>query len=65
VPIGLASFGGDVKSVGRFVDRDHENVMSWREYATGGHHAAHQAPDVLVVDLRGLYGDLLADRTDT
>jgi hypothetical protein len=64
VPIGLASFAGDFKSVHRFVDHDHKNVVSWHEYATGGHYAAHQAPDVLAADIRGFYGDLLADRVD-
>jgi hypothetical protein len=65
VPNGRASFADDFKSIRRFVDRDHKNVMPWHEYATSGHYAAHQAPDVLVADLRGFYGDLLADRTDT
>jgi hypothetical protein len=36
-------------------------VVSWHEYTVGGHYAAHQAPDVLVADLRGFYGDLLAE----
>lgn len=61
MPIGLASFAGDVTSIRRFVDRDHKNVVSWHEYTVGGHYAAHQAPDVLVADLRGFYGDLLAE----
>jgi pimeloyl-ACP methyl ester carboxylesterase len=65
VPIGLAAFAGDFKSIRRFVDRDHKNVVSWHEYDTGGHYAAHQAPDVLVADIRGFFGDLLADRVDT
>jgi len=64
VPIGLAAFAGHFKSIRRFVDRDHKNVVSWHEYATGGHYAAHQAPDVLVANIRGFYGDLLADRVD-
>lgn len=65
VPIGLASFAGDFKSIRRFVDRDHKNVVSWHEYVAGGHYAAHQAPDVLVADLRAFYGDLIADRAGT
>ena len=60
VPLGLASFAGGCKSIRRFVDRDHENVMSRHEYTVAGHYAAHQAPDVLVTDLRGFHGDLLA-----
>lgn len=65
VPIGLSSFAGHVKPIRRFVDRDHENVVSRHEYAIGGHYAAHQVPDVLVADLRGFHGDLLADRPQT
>jgi hypothetical protein len=65
VPIGLASIAGglaeDLASIRRFVDRDHKNVVSWHEYTVGGHYAARQAPDVLVADLRGFYGDLLAE----
>jgi pimeloyl-ACP methyl ester carboxylesterase len=64
VPLGLASFAGDFKSIRRFVDRDHKNVVSWHEYTAESHYAAHHAPDVLVADLRGFYGDLLADRDD-
>jgi hypothetical protein len=64
VPIGLAAFAGGFKSIRRFVDRDHENVVSWHGYVTGGHYAAHQAPDVLVADLRGFFSDLPADRAD-
>jgi hypothetical protein len=64
VPLGLASFAGDFKSIRRFVDRDHKNVVSWHEYTVGGHYAAHQAPDVLVDDLRGFYGGLLAEDTE-
>lgn len=61
VPLGLASFAGDFTSIRRFVDRDHKNVVSWHEYAVGGRYAAHQVPDVLVEDLRGFYGGLLAE----
>ncbi|MFL6118132.1 hypothetical protein [Actinophytocola sp.] len=65
VPTGLAFFAAAVRSFRRFVDRDHKNVVSWYECATSGHYAAHQAPDVLVADLRGFYGDPLVNRTDT
>ena len=59
VPPGLASFADDVGSVRRFADRDHQNVVSWHGCTVGGHYAAHQAPDVLVADLRGFL-ELLA-----
>ncbi|MPZ82735.1 MAG: hypothetical protein GEV28_20965 [Actinophytocola sp.] len=58
MPIGLASFEGDLKSIRRFVDRDHENVASWHEYERGGHYAAHQAPDLFVADIRDFYRGL-------
>jgi hypothetical protein len=61
VPLGLASFAGDFKFIRRLVDRDHKNVVSWHDYTVSGHYAAHQAPDLLVADLRGFHGDLLAD----
>jgi hypothetical protein len=60
VPLGLASFADGFTSIRRFVDRDHKNVVSWHEYTVGGHYAAHEAPYVLVADLRGFHGDLLA-----
>ena len=43
-------FAGDFTSVRLFLDRDHENVVSWHGYTVGGHHVAHQAPDVLAGD---------------
>jgi epoxide hydrolase len=64
VPIGLSFFASGVKSVLRFVDRDHKNVVAWHGYASGGHDAAHQVPDVPVADLRGFHGDLFADHAD-
>jgi epoxide hydrolase len=36
VPIGLASFADDFKSIRRFAERDHESMVSWNEYASGG-----------------------------
>jgi hypothetical protein len=46
--------------VGR-VDPAHVVGVHVNEYTVGGHYAAHQSPDVLVADIRGFYGDLLAD----
>ncbi len=60
VPLGLVSFAGGFRVIRRVVDRDHKNVVSWHEYTVDGHHAAHQAPDVLVADLRGCYAEVLA-----
>lgn len=55
VPIGLASFAYDFRPLRRFVERDHHNVVAWNEYDRGGHWAAHDAPDLLVDDLRGFF----------
>lgn len=55
VPLGLASFKQDFKSIRTFAERDHKNIVSWNEYEVGSHYAAHDAPDVLVSDLRGFF----------
>lgn len=62
VLIGLVSFVGGRRSVRRLVDSDHD-VVARHEYAVR-HYAAHQTPDVLVADLYGFDGDLLADHAD-
>ena len=56
VPLGLASFAYDVRPVRRFVERDHANVIHWNTYDRGGHWAAHDAPDLLVADIRQFFG---------
>jgi epoxide hydrolase len=30
--------------------------VSWHSYDRGGHYAAHQAPDLLVEDIRAFFG---------
>jgi epoxide hydrolase len=60
VPIGLASFADDFRSIRRFAERDHENIVSWNEYSSGGHYAAHQAPELLIGDLREFFRGLRA-----
>jgi pimeloyl-ACP methyl ester carboxylesterase len=52
VPLGLASFAWDMKTVRRLAERDHANIVSWNEFDRGGHWAAHDAPDLLVGDIR-------------
>ncbi|MFD0852933.1 epoxide hydrolase, partial [Actinomadura adrarensis] len=54
-PIGLASFGYDFRPLRKVAERDHKNIVSWNEYDRGGHWAAHDAPDLLIDDLRGFY----------
>ncbi|MEV6215041.1 epoxide hydrolase family protein [Nocardia sp. NPDC051833] len=68
VPTGLAMFAGDFQSIRRFAERDHSNIVSWNSYdtaaATGGandaagHYAAHEAPEVLVGDIRRFFAGL-------
>lgn len=58
VPLGLASFAGDFKSIRRFAERDHKAIVSWTEYDRGGHYAAHEAPDLLTADIRGFFAGL-------
>lgn len=58
VPIGLANFANDFKSFRRFAERDHKNIISWNKYASGGHYAAHQVPDLFVKDVRNFFRKL-------
>ena len=55
VPIGLASFAYDFRPVRRFAERDHANIVSWSEFDRGGHWSAHDAPDLLVDDIRQFF----------
>ncbi|MFC4909156.1 epoxide hydrolase family protein [Actinomadura gamaensis] len=54
-PIGLSSFAYDFRPLRRFADRDHKNIVAWTEHDRGGHWSAHDAPDLLVEDLRAFY----------
>ena len=55
VPIGLASFAYDFKPVRKFAERDHSNIVHWNDYDRGGHWAAHDAPDLLLSDIREFF----------
>jgi pimeloyl-ACP methyl ester carboxylesterase len=63
VPTALAMFPGDFRSIRRFAERDHANIVRWTAYEAdvegrgdvGGHYAAHQATDVLVDDIRAFF----------
>jgi len=57
-PLGLAAFAGDFRAVRRFAERDHHNIVSWNTYDRGGHWAAHDAPDLLVEDIRQFFDAL-------
>ncbi|MEV4258824.1 epoxide hydrolase family protein [Spirillospora sp. NPDC049652] len=54
-PIGLSSFAYDFRPLRRFADRDHKNIVAWTEHDRGGHWSAHDAPDLLVDDLRAFF----------
>jgi pimeloyl-ACP methyl ester carboxylesterase len=58
VPIGLANFANDFRSMRRFAERDHSNIVSWNTYDTGGHYAAHEVPDLLIEDIREFFSRL-------
>ena len=55
VPLGLAQFKHDFRSIRRFADRDHANIVSWNVYDHGSHFAGHDAPETLVADIRGFF----------
>ncbi|MFF0544683.1 epoxide hydrolase family protein [Nocardia thailandica] len=67
-PTALAMFAGDFQSIRRFAERDHKNIVRWNAYDTGsaaggandaaGHYAAHEAPEVLVADIREFFAGL-------
>ncbi len=59
VPIGLAAFAWDFRAVRAFAERDHSNIVSWNTYDRGGHWAAHDAPDLLVDDIRRFFAALV------
>jgi len=54
-PIGLASFAFDFRPIRKFAERDHANIVSWSEFDRGSHWAAHDAPDLLLADLRQFF----------
>jgi epoxide hydrolase len=58
VPTGLAQFKDDFRSIRKFAHRDHANVVHWSEFDRGGHYGAHEAPDLLIGDLRAFFGPL-------
>ncbi|SCG61889.1 hypothetical protein [Micromonospora halophytica] len=58
VPLGLANFAWDFPSVRTLAERDHANIVSWNTYDRGSHFAAHDAPDLLVDDIREFFAKL-------
>jgi pimeloyl-ACP methyl ester carboxylesterase len=58
VPLGLAQFEHDFRSIRRFAERDHANIVSWNVYDHGSHFAAHDATDTLIADIRDFFREL-------
>ncbi|GIH89648.1 epoxide hydrolase family protein [Planobispora siamensis] len=58
VPIGLAAFAHDFTPLRRFAERDHSAIVSWNEFDRGSHWSAHDAPDLLIDDLRQFFHKL-------
>jgi hypothetical protein len=54
-PTGVAIFAEDFRSIRRFADRDHSNIISWNRYDRGSHFAPHDAGDLLLADLRSFF----------
>ena len=57
-PTGVAIFAEDFQSFRRFADRDHANIVRWTRYDRGSHFSPHDAPDLLVSDLREFFRTL-------
>jgi epoxide hydrolase len=57
-PTGVAMFANDFKSIRKFADRDHANIVHWRTYDRGSHFAPHDAPDLVIDDLREFFRGL-------
>jgi pimeloyl-ACP methyl ester carboxylesterase len=58
VPLGVAQFPNDLASIRTFAEHQHSNIISWNHYDRGGHYAAHDAPDLLVGDIRQFFATL-------
>jgi len=54
-PTGVAIFAEDFQSIRRFADRDHANIVSWNRYDRGSHFSPHDAPDLLLDDIRRFF----------
>jgi epoxide hydrolase len=57
-PLGVAQFPNDLASIRAFAEHQHANIVCWNQYDRGGHYAAHDAPDLLVGDIRQFFATL-------
>jgi hypothetical protein len=55
VPLALAQFPHDIQAIRVCAEREHADIVSWNTYDRGGQYAAHEAPDLLVQDIRGFF----------
>lgn len=55
VPMAVASFPEDFRSVRTFVERSFSNIVQWSEMESGGHFAAADASGALVADIRSFF----------
>jgi epoxide hydrolase len=55
VPVGLAQFKHDFRSIRRYANRDHTEIRSWNVYDHGSHFAANDATQTLVADIRDFF----------
>jgi epoxide hydrolase len=53
IPTGVAVFAEDI-AIRRYAERSN-NIVHWSEFDRGGHFAALEAPDLLVVDVREFF----------
>jgi microsomal epoxide hydrolase len=58
VPLGVASFPGEILMARRRWVEPTNDVRHWREYDRGGHFAALEVPDVLLDDIREFFRPL-------
>jgi hypothetical protein len=57
-PTGVAIFAHDFQSIRRFAERDHADIVSWNRYDRGSHFSPHDAPDLLLDDIRQFFREL-------
>lgn len=60
MPTALAMGEGDFKSIRRFADRDHANIVSWKTLPAPahGHYTAHTATEALTSDVIAFFTGL-------
>jgi epoxide hydrolase len=57
-PTGVAVFAEDFQTIRKLAERDHKGIVSWNRYDRGSHFAPHDAPDLLLDDVRKFFRDL-------